>query len=117
MLYAQYWPEDASAMYGETEVESLCQRFDIRAYREYRDSDGKDIPDELKELFVAVSSIPISSAECERGFSQMNLICAPNRASLHTSTISLFTLSESCWTPPGQIQSSPLCKVVGGQRT
>ncbi|KAJ8395918.1 hypothetical protein AAFF_G00026260 [Aldrovandia affinis] len=41
VLYAQYWPENAGAMYGETEVESLCQRFDIdspraviRAYRE-----------------------------------------------------------------------------------
>ena len=46
-LYAQYWPEDAGALYGETEVESLCQRFNIanpraviRAYRKYRDSHG-----------------------------------------------------------------------------
>ncbi|CAB1424909.1 unnamed protein product [Pleuronectes platessa] len=64
VLYAQYWPEDAGALYGETEVESLCQRFNIanpraviRAYRKHRDSDGKDIPDELMELLVAVNSI------------------------------------------------------------
>lgn len=101
MPYVQYWPEGASAMYGETEVESLCQRFDIEsphtgiwAYREYRDLDGKDIPDKLKELFGAVNSIPISSAEGESGFFQMNLICTPNHASLHTSTIScLFSLN------------------------
>ncbi|CAL8253687.1 unnamed protein product [Boreogadus saida] len=29
VLYAQYWPEDAGVLYGETEVESLCQRFNI----------------------------------------------------------------------------------------
>ena len=65
-------------MSGETEVELLCQCFDIdslhaviQAYREHRDSDGKDIPDELKELSVAVNSIPISSAECEHGFSKL----------------------------------------------
>ena len=44
VLYAQYWPEDAGALYGATEVESLCLRFNItspraviRAYRKYRD--------------------------------------------------------------------------------
>ena len=82
-------------LYGETEVESPCQRFNIvnpraviRAYRKYRDSDGNDTPDELLGLHVAVNSIPIASAECERGFSPMNLICTPNRASALTSTIS-----------------------------
>ena len=29
MLYAQYWPEDAGALYGETEVESMCHCFNI----------------------------------------------------------------------------------------
>ena len=27
MLYAQYGPEDAGALYGETEVESMCHCF------------------------------------------------------------------------------------------
>ena len=52
MLYAQYQPKDTGALYNETEVESLCQHFNIanlctviQAYRKYRDSDGKDIPD------------------------------------------------------------------------
>lgn len=95
MLYAQYWPDGADALYGETEVESLCQRFNIgnpraviRTYREYRDSGGKDMPDELMELLVAVNSIPIASPECERGFFRMNLICTPNRGSLLIPTIS-----------------------------
>ena len=36
----------------------------------------------------ALSTIPISSSECERGFSQMNLIATPSRASLLTKIIS-----------------------------
>ncbi|TKS65680.1 hypothetical protein D9C73_028375 [Collichthys lucidus] len=41
VLYPQYWPQDAAALFGEGEVETLCQKFGIenprnaiRAYRE-----------------------------------------------------------------------------------
>jgi hypothetical protein len=37
---------------------------------------------------MAVSTIVIYSAECERGFSQRNLTCTSTHVSLHTSTIS-----------------------------
>ena len=95
VLYPQYWPQGADALFGEREVVTLCQKFDIddqrnviRAYREYRDNGGEMIPDGLKGLLAAVNTLPISSAECERGFSQMNLICTADRASLLISTIS-----------------------------
>ncbi|KAK7162494.1 hypothetical protein R3I93_006722 [Phoxinus phoxinus] len=95
VLYPQYWPHDDNALFGECEVETLCQLFCIdsprnviRAFREYRDNNGTFIPDELNYLLTAVNTVPISSAECERGFSQMNLICTANRASLLPSTIS-----------------------------
>ncbi len=62
-------------MHGETEVASLCQHFDpdswhavIQAYRQHRDSGGKDIAEELREQFVVVNTIPIASTESERGF-------------------------------------------------
>ena len=35
-----------------------------------------------------MNTVSISSAECKRGFSQMNLICTSTRASLHVSTVS-----------------------------
>jgi len=35
----------------------------------------------------AINNIPISTSECERGFSQMNLIVTPTRASLQLSTV------------------------------
>lgn len=94
VLHKEYWPDEPEALYGQTEVESLCTRFGIicvvptvRAFRCFVDSKGKDVPKEMHELLVAANTIAISSAECERGFSQMNLICTATRASLHVSTI------------------------------
>ncbi len=63
-LYINYWPEHTRALHGETEVALLCQW----GFRQYRDSGGKDISDYPKEQFVAVSTIPVASAECDCGF-------------------------------------------------
>ncbi|XP_037540253.1 E3 SUMO-protein ligase KIAA1586-like [Nematolebias whitei] len=126
VLYPQHWPEDAGVLYGQTEVESLCLRFNvdcpravIRAHREYVESGGKDIRDELKELLTAVDTIPISSAECERGLSQMNLICTPNRASLHTATISDLLFLNIVGPPLTKFNPIPYVKswVAKGRRT
>lgn len=61
-------------MYGDGEVESLCQLFDIDslctvilALQTVQRLRWKRHPDELKQLFVAVNSILISSAQCECG--------------------------------------------------
>ena len=41
MLYAQYWPEDAGALYGETEVESLYQCINIaNPYESFRPTES-----------------------------------------------------------------------------
>lgn len=89
------------------------------AYRKCRDSDGKETPDELMELLVAVNSIPIASAECERGFSQMNLICTPNRASLLTSTISSLLFLNLVGPPLDKFNPVPYVRswVAKGHRT
>ena len=87
----------------------------IRAYRKYRDSDGKNIAGELMELLVAVNSIRIASAKCECGFSQINLICTPNRASLLTSAISSLLFLNLVGPP--KIQSISKHEVMAGQRT
>ena len=42
----------------------------------------------LLPLQRALNTIPVSSSKCERGFSQMNLIITPTRASLLTRTVS-----------------------------
>ena len=46
----------------------------------------KTYPETLLPLIRAIHINPISSSECERGFSQMNLIITTTRASLMTKT-------------------------------
>ncbi|KAJ1184186.1 hypothetical protein NDU88_000996 [Pleurodeles waltl] len=97
--YKQYWPDEPPALYGESDIESLCKRFNIGsrqticAYREYKESGGEEIKRQFKELLIALHTIAISTAECEWGFSQMNLICTSTRASLPTETTSLMFLN------------------------
>uniref|UniRef100_H3A4Y1 HAT C-terminal dimerisation domain-containing protein n=1 Tax=Latimeria chalumnae TaxID=7897 RepID=H3A4Y1_LATCH len=99
VLYKQYWPDELPTLYGESEIESLCERFDIGnaretvwAYRVYKESGGKEVQKQYKDLLIAVNTIAISSAECEQSFSQMNLICTPTRESMLTETISSLLL-------------------------
>ena len=96
VLCADNWPDvlgASSPLYGEEEVTSLAERFrvnvrqSVRAFRDYRDNGGKRIPEDLKPLLIAVDTVPVCTAECERGFSQMNLIISPTRNSLSVSTV------------------------------
>lgn len=90
------WPEikKYGIRYGEEEVCLLSQRFNVnqdivmRDFRTFIDTTGGEIRTNLNQLFTAISTIAISSAECERGFSAMNLIVTPTRSSLLTKTLS-----------------------------
>jgi hypothetical protein len=98
VLYPDNWPDEltasTSALYGQDEITALAERFgvnarqSVRAFRDYLDNGGKRTPDDLKPLLLAVDTVPVCTAECERGFSQMNLIMSPTRNSLSVSTVS-----------------------------
>lgn len=81
------WPE------GEAKLLSMCQRYGMptteckQAFRDYID-DPKIIPDPIVKLKSVVNTLPVSSADCERGFSSMNLICTDLRNRLTVSHIS-----------------------------
>lgn len=87
-------PNEQNILYGEEEVAALAERFrvdqrqSIRAFREYRECGAKTMPSDLQPLLLAIHTIPISTADCERGFSQMNLIMTPTRNSLAVTTAS-----------------------------
>ena len=76
--------------YGEAELRFLCQRFHLPyvtvrdAYNDFKDSGGRQIPRNFKQLTKAVNrpTIPVSTAECERGFSAMNVDLSDLRSSL-----------------------------------
>ena len=80
------WPSDISTEFGEVELRQACSKFRIHycgdMKQDYRDL--KDVKDNifvglnLKKLTGAINILPVSTAECERGFSQMNRICTPS---------------------------------------
>lgn len=65
----------------------LDQRTLINGLREYRVT--RKMPPSIEKLKAIISTIPISSSECERGFSQMNLIASSLRSSFLVSSISV----------------------------
>jgi hypothetical protein len=65
----------------------LNERDMIRGFREYLQLQGKEITKQLLQLKLALETIYISSSECERGFSPINLIVTPARSSLSIKTI------------------------------
>ena len=87
-------PENVNTQltFGELEITNLSIRLQlneremIRGFREYILE--KTYPEKLLPLIQTLNTISISSSECERRFSQMNLIATPTRALLKTKTIS-----------------------------
>lgn len=104
VIHPMYWPRDLSITYGEHEIQRICDRFKIsssrdiiRDFRHFKQGltpmlsgDKPTIfeqPPSFKKLISIINSIAVSSAECERGFSAMNLILSPLRSSLYISTV------------------------------
>lgn len=86
------WPVSVNIRYGEEEIKRLCKRFmlnkndALNGFRIYIDEDKypKDI---IPELNNCVNTFPCSTAECERGFSLLNLICTDLRCKLTINNI------------------------------
>eukprot|EP00795_Rhopilema_esculentum_P000919 gene919-10675_t len=85
VFVSERWPSDVNVPWleGERLLVELCQRFTISndgqglimAFRDYV-SDPRKTPKSIENLIQGILyTIPISSTEAERGFSQMNLVC------------------------------------------
>jgi len=75
-------------------------------FKDFIDSGG----DDLAELQAAVETIPVTSADAERGFSTMNIIASPIRNRLSVERLSkLMFASQSHWATTGIIQCSFVC--------
>ena len=80
---------------GKKDVVALCERFKINtadiitSYREYS-SDPRTIPALVEERLLKglLQVAPVSSAEAERGFSQMDLVCIKSRSGLSVAHLS-----------------------------
>lgn len=88
VLNPDNWPAEMKVDYGEEEIRLLCRRFRLHyvtardAFSDFKDSGGRRMPLDLHLLMNAVHTIPVSTAECERGFSSMNVILGELRAKL-----------------------------------
>jgi len=80
-------------------------------HRDFKDSEGKVIPESLKKVMCLINTIPVSTAECERGFSRLSLICISLRSLLtvkHMSSLMFLSLSGpplALWKPLSYVKS------------
>ena len=90
--------------YGDTELKLLCKKFGLgfseakNAYRDFKESGDKVLADSLRKVMHFVDTILVSTVECERGFSRMNLVCTNLRSRLsvkHTSSLMFIALSRA----------------------
>jgi len=117
ILNESTWPTsaDENIRFGEDEIKGLTKRFilntdnAIQGFRKY--IENKIINDELKELNILIRTLPVSTVECERGFSQMNLICSDIRSILSVTNISNLMFINingppvAIWNPTNYVRS------------
>jgi uncharacterized protein YfbU (UPF0304 family) len=115
-LTGVYVHENLSPEYGECEVRFLCTKFGLTfrelkcEYREFKDTQGKVIGPTLRLLLNCVNTIPVSTAECERGFSKMNLICSSLRTKLTVPHMSALMIISPCGPPVDMWQPMKFAK-------
>lgn len=88
ILNSDNWPTEIQSGYGQDEIRNLAKRLHLApsltadAFSDYVDNIGRRVPQNLEKLLRRLRVVPSSTAECERGFSAMNLICNDLRCRL-----------------------------------
>lgn len=97
VLQPQAWSSSMPALYGEDEVRQLRDLFGIsfavvrQTYIEdFKGNPGIGLADRLLKLQQVVKSIAVSSADFERGFSEINITVTPLRTQLKIQMVSVF---------------------------
>ena len=92
------WPQDPlkRALFGKSSVAELSKCFGLTSaeaaltvvdYAVFKQSSGAVVGKSLKQLLHCLDIMPVSSAECERGFSQMNLYHTSGRNRLSVNSV------------------------------
>lgn len=91
------WPKDATAraLYGDSELAYICKLMQFNSdesadliFDFAKLKKGQQRSTSLSNLFNKLAVFPVSSADCERGFSQMNLQQSALRNRLNVTTVS-----------------------------
>lgn len=92
ILNKNTWPRDVDIRHGENEIQRLGRRFLLNTsvlVQEMRHFiHTGTMNEEITELNMLIKTLPVSTAECERGFSLMNIICSDLRSKLTIKNIS-----------------------------
>lgn len=89
-------------------MSKLCVKFNIsfsdvkHDYREFKETNGNVILSGLRIVINSINTLPVSTAECERGFSKMNLICSSLRSKLTVKHLSSLMFLSICAAPVSQ---------------
>lgn len=116
VLNINTWPTDLPIEYGEVDLRILCEKFKLPfsevkvEYRNFKYSRGVDVGSSLKSLFNSIATVPVSTAECERGFSRMNLVCTPLRSRLTVSHMSSLLFISLTGPPLSDFKPIPYVK-------
>lgn len=95
VVYTEFWPDpdEMDIRYGENEISFLCEKFQIdessslRGMMDYITNPNR-FPERLIPVKNCVDSLACGTAECERGFSAMNLIITDLRNNLLIQNVS-----------------------------
>lgn len=116
------WPLEPNIHYGEEEINRLCSRFRIdnnaamrgmRKFIDNKDSYADTVPDQLKELVRAVKTLPVSTAECERGFSALNKVITSKRSKLSVKNVSSLLFLKINGSPLGSFNPTAFVRTWG----
>ena len=112
VLNPSNWPKECPLTYGNEEIQYMCDTFHLndvtarRGFQEYIDNVREegllDPPDKLLDLVKATKTLPFSTAACERGFSQMNVLASSTKSSLSIKTLSTLMFIKCVGPPPQQ---------------
>jgi hypothetical protein len=94
LLNSDNWPTEIQPGFGHEEIRALAHRLHLppaltaNAFDDYVENIGRRAPGEIQKVINRLQVVPSSTAECERGFSAMNLISTDCRSSLTVSHLS-----------------------------
>ncbi|KAF3840297.1 hypothetical protein F7725_019014, partial [Dissostichus mawsoni] len=112
VLNPDNWDHD-NPRFGDNEVRALCDVLHVNqqeahlGFTEYKASGGRNIPNKMKKLLMAVDTLSPSNADCERGFSTMNNIITEYRSKLTTKNAANLLFISSVGPPCRQWDPLP----------
>ncbi|KAJ4944223.1 hypothetical protein JOQ06_012768 [Pogonophryne albipinna] len=120
VLNPDNWDHD-NPRFGDNEVRALYDVLHVNqqeahlGFTEYKASGGRNIPNKMKKLLMAVDTLSPSNADCERGFSTMNNIITEYRSKLTTKNAANLLFISSVGPPCRQWDPLPYVKTWLGK--